>query len=364
MTLFGWRASPVVRNLRRSWRRMKAGWRDTQLLLREFWQPLVLFIIAMVLGGLLYDTLTDQARKVDSSIEDISWVKAIYNVLSLTFFQAPGEDFPKQWYLQGFYFIMPVIGISLLALGLTDFGGLFFNRRARGKEWEMAVASTFSNHVVLVGLGHLGFRVVKELHSLDQDVVVIERSPKLDLVHQVREMDVPVLEDDGTRETVLVAAGVQRARAIILCTQDDSLNLRMALKARSLNPKIEVVVRIFDDDFAASLQNQFGFRAMSATGMAAPVFAATAAHLDVTPPITIEGQPHILANLLVEGQSHLGGMTVQKIEEDYKVSVVMLCSNGERQFHPPGNEQIRSGQTVAIFGEPAHINRLIHENHS
>ena len=92
---------------------------------------------------------------------------------------------------------------------------------------------------------------------------------------------------------------VPRARAVILCTQNDSLNLRMALKARSLNPKIEVVIRIFDDDFASSLQTQFGFHAMSATGMAAPLFAAIAAHVDVTPPITIEGQPHILAQLQV-----------------------------------------------------------------
>ncbi len=43
-----------------------------------------------------------------------------------------------------------------LAQGLTEFGALLFNRRLRSKEWEMVVASTFSNHIILVGLGHLG----------------------------------------------------------------------------------------------------------------------------------------------------------------------------------------------------------------
>lgn len=357
MAQYRYRTSPVGQFLRKILRRLKAGWRDTQLLLREFWQPLVMFMLVMVLGGLLYEYLS-----TSPGITFDSLVASIYIVLSLTFFQAPNDPFPSQGTLQIFYFLMPVIGISLLALGLTDFGYLFFNRRSRGKEWEMAVASTYNNHVVLVGLGHLGYRVAKKLHELGQDLVAIEKTPDKDLVRNVREMGVPVIEDDGTRESVLVAAGVQRARAIMLCTQNDSTNLRMALKARNLNPTIEVVIRIFDDDFAASLQSQFGFHAMSATGMAAPLFASVGAHIDVTPPITIEGQPHILANLEIRDKSHLSGKTVQQIEEGFKVSVVLLCRDGERLFHPAGVERIAAGQTVAIFGEPEHINLLIHEN--
>lgn len=355
MSQQNWRASRFTKNLRRSWRRLKAGWRDTVILLREFWLPLLLFVLAMVLGGLLYYALNDR---------QIGRVEAIYDVLSLTFFQPPDRPFPTNPYLQIFYFLMPVIGISLLALGLTDFGILFFNRRARGKDWEMAVASTFNNHVVLVGLGHLGYRVAKTLHELGQEVVAIECAPNKDLVHNVRDLGVPVIEDDGTRETVLIAAGVQRARTIMLCTQNDSLNLRMALKARNLNPDIEVVMRIFDDDFAASLHSQFGFHAMSATGMAAPLFASVGAHIDITPPVTIEGQPHTLANLQIPEKSHLGGMSVQQVEEGFKVSVVLLCRDGERLFHPAGHERLKAGQTVAIFGEPDRINQLIHENRS
>lgn len=350
-----WQSSGKWNAVRKTLRRLRASWRDTVLLLREFRQPLVLFILAIVGSGWLYFFLSQASEKRVESL-----VKAIYITLSLTFFQA-GEDFPREWYLQMFFFIMPLVGISILAQGLTDFGVLLFNRRARGKEWEMAVASTYSNHVVLVGLGHLGFRVVKQLVELDQDVVVIERAPEADLLNNVRDLGVPVLVEDGTRESVLLNAGVPRARAVILCTQNDSLNLRMALKARGLNPKIEVVMRIFDDDFASSLQSQFGFRAMSATGMAAPFFAAIAAHVDVTPPVTIEGQPHILAQLEVNPRSRICGMTVNALEEMYRVSVILLCRNGERIFHPAGKEMVEQGYTIAVFGEPERINLLLHE---
>jgi voltage-gated potassium channel len=336
---------------------MRASYRDTLLLLREFRQPLLLFTMAVAGSGWLFYWLAGRAGIALSGP-----LEAMYITLSLAFLNPP-DYFPTAWYLQMFYFLMPVIGIGILAQGLTDFGVMLFNRRARGKEWEMAVASTFSNHVVLIGLGHLGYRVVKKLNELEQDVVAIELAPKIDLMNSVRELGVPVIEDDGTREAALLAAGIRRARVIMLCTQDDSLNLRIALKARSLNPGIEVVIRIFDDDFAASLQAQFGFRAMSATGMAAPMFAATAAQVDITPPLTINGQPHILANLQVTAASRLVGQTIYELEEKHRISIVMQCKNGQSFFHPQAQEVIGAGHTIAIFGEPERINQLLHENH-
>lgn len=339
-----------------TWRKLRASYRDTVLLLREFHRPLLWFILVIVGSGGLYDLLSHQAGQPVQGLAE-----AMYITLGLTFLQ-PIVDFPSVWFLQVFFFIMPVIGVSILAQGLTDFGVLLFNRRARGKEWETAVASTFSNHVVLIGLGHLGFRVVKNLVELGQDVIVIERSPEPDLLQNVRGMDVPVIEDDGTREGVLTAAGIPRARAVILCTQNDSLNLRMALKARNLNPKIEVIIRIFDDEFAQSLEKQFGFHAMSATGMAAPLFAAMAARVDITPPIVIEGQPHLLAHMQVSPGSCLDGMTISGLEETFRASVVLLCKNGHSEFHPAGGEVIRGGQTLAIFGAPEQINQIVYEN--
>jgi len=78
------------------------------------------------------------------------------------------------------------------------------------------------------------------------------------------------------RPAALEAANIKNARTIILASQNDSMNLQIALKARSMNPDIKVVIRIFDEDFAHALQEQFGFIALSATEMAAPVFAASA----------------------------------------------------------------------------------------
>lgn len=328
---------------------MRAAWRDTLLLLRQFAWPLLIFALAMIGGGLLFYTLAQGTNTpVDGPVE------SIYGILTMTFLQPVGE-FPDVWYLQVFYFLMPVIGIAILAAGLADFGTLFFNRRARSKEWEMAVASTFQNHIVLVGLGHLGFRVMRALHELGEDVVVIEQSPKANLLDTARRLGVPVITDDAQREEALAGAGVARARTILLCTQNDVLNLQVAFRARRLNPTIAVVIRIFEDQFAAEVAANFGYRAISATGLAAPMFAAVAGGIDITPPITMEGQLLSLASLKVRPSAKLAGLSVGEIEQRYTVSVVLLRHDGASEYHPAADRCLTDGDFVAVLGGPEQL---------
>jgi Trk K+ transport system NAD-binding subunit len=337
-------------------RRWKASWRDTLILLREFRLPLLIFAATLVGAGAIYYSI---AAQVNEPVDGL--VSAVYLVLTMAFLQ-PSVSFPHHPLLQIFFFIMPLIGVGTLAQGLADFGILLFNRRARSKEWEMAVASTFSNHTILVGLGHLGYRVVEKLHAMDESVVVIELNPSADLFTSVQKRGIPIIQDDATRPPALEAAGVERARTIVLCTQNDALNLKVAVKARSLNPKIQVVVRIFDDDFADSLQKQFGFIALSATAMAAPAFAAAAAGADITNPISVEGESLSLARLKVDSKSMLVGMTVGEIEQTYDVSVVLLKHDSEQDLHPPASQTIRAGDTLATLGAPERLNAIVHDN--
>jgi voltage-gated potassium channel len=341
---------------RRRWRKIYANWRDSIILLRQFRWPLLFFCLAMIGGGLSFYWLSNRAGE-----PVMNWIEATYVILGLTFLQPLG-GFPKTWYLEIYYFIMPIIGIGLLAQGAAEFGVAFFNRRTRNKEWEMAVASTFNHHIILVGLGHLGFRVITHLHQMDQDLVVVEQNPRADLIADVRNLDIPVLELDGVREATLLSAGVEHARSIILCTQNDSLNLQVALKARSLNPKIQVVVRIFDDDFAQAIQSQFGFTALSATGMAAPAFAAAGAGMDITRPLAIEGKLLSLARLVVDNPSNLAGKLVGQLEREFDISIVLLRRGQENDFHPAGDQLIQAGDTLAVLGGPEEIIRLVHHN--
>ncbi len=334
----------------------QASLREMSVLFSEFRQPVLIFSIAVIGLGMLYHYLARQSGEPLGSLSE-----AIYLMLTLSFLQ-PAGSFPHTPILQIFFFVMPLIGVGTLAQGLAEFGVMLFNRRARSKEWEIAVASTFNKHTVLVGLGHLGFRVVEKLHEMKEHVIVIEQNPNIDTFASVQKMHIPVIQDDATRLIALENAGVKKAKTIILCAQNDAENLKIALKARTLNPKIQVVIRIFDEDFAKSLQEQFGFTALSGTGMAAPVFAAAAAGADVTNPISVEGQQLSLARLTIKPESLFAGKTVGYVEDNYHLSMVLVRRDHETDMHPTDHKILNSGDVLAVLGGPQQLSNLMHDN--
>ncbi len=339
------------------WRHIQATVRDTAILLKEFRAPLLWFTFAVIGGGFLYNYLSALVNEpVDSLVE------SIYIVLIATFLQPANRDFPHHIFLQAFHFLMPLIGLIVLAQGLADFGSLFFNRKSRNKEWEMAVASTMQNHIILIGLGHLGYRVALKLHEMGEVLAVIDFKHEADTTNAVKKLGIPVIHDDATRPAILESANIKKARAIILASQNDAMNLQIALKARSLNPKIQVIIRIFDDDFAHALQEQFGFIALSATEMAAPVFAAAAAGVDVTNPISVEGQLLSLARLTISSKAPFADKTIGYIEDNYHLNIVVHRRNGNSEMHPTDKTHIQPGDVIAILGGPEQLNRILHDN--
>ena len=141
------------------------------------------------------------------------------------------------------------------------------------------------------------------------------------------------------------------------------INLSGTVHYANGDPISNVVVRIFDDDFADALQDQFGFTAMSATGMAAPAFASAAAGVDITRPISVEGENLSLARLEIQPNSQLHGITVGNLEVRYNVSVVLLHRNHESDLHPPADSMLLSGDSLGILGGPAEISQLVQDNH-
>jgi Trk K+ transport system NAD-binding subunit len=341
---------------RRFSRKIRAAFRDTLLLLREFLVPLAIFLVIVVGGGLLYYLLAEQAGE---PLE--SFAQAVYLLIGLTFFQ-PTIDFPHDWHLQIFFFLVPVIGLGAIAQGVAEFGVLFFNRKSRSKEWEMAVASTYNNHIILIGLGHLGYQTLKSLINLGQDVVVIEMNPDSESVSEVKALGIPILAVDANKRSSLKDAGIAKAKSIILCTQNDPLNMQIAIKAKSMNPKLQVIARIFDQHFAKAIEEQFDYVALSSSVMSAPAFASAAIGLEMTRPIAIEGSIFSLARFDIGPDSKLIGINVGSFEKKYNASIVLIRKDTQTSLHPNSEHQVEEGDIVAVIAGPNELKALLKAN--
>ncbi|MFD7131942.1 potassium channel family protein [Streptomyces sp. NPDC059894] len=172
-------------------------------------------------------------------------------------------------------------------------------------------------HVVLLGLGKIGTRVLTRLRELDIPVVCVEATPEARGVSAARRLRVPVVFGDVTQEGVLEAAKIGRAHALLAVTSSDTTNLEAALYARSLRPDLRVVLRLYDDDFATAVYRtlraahpQALTRSRSVTHLAAPSFAGAMMGRQILGAIPVERRVLLFAALEVGAYAQLAGRTV------------------------------------------------------
>lgn len=149
-------------------------------------------------------------------------------------------------------------------------------------------------HVAVVGMGHVGFRVVSELSELGVPVVAVDVDPDGPFLAGARSRASLVIGDARLDDT-LARAGLARAWAVVAATGDDSVNLGLGLAAKRINPKIRTVVRLFDAGLARKVERSLGIDvALGASRIAAPTFAASALFPDVVKAFVIEDRMLIL----------------------------------------------------------------------
>ncbi|MEU6015358.1 NAD-binding protein [Streptomyces sp. NPDC047515] len=176
-----------------------------------------------------------------------------------------------------------------------------------------------SGHVVLLGLGKIGTRVLVRLRELGVPVVCVEDDPDARGIAVARRLHVPVVLGDVTQEGVLEAAKIQRARALLALTSVDTTNLEAALYARSVKPSLRVSLRLFDDEFATAVYRtlraahpQALTRSRSVSHLAAPSFAVAMMGRQILGAIPVERKVMLFAAVEVAGHPQLEGRTVEQ----------------------------------------------------
>lgn len=139
-----------------------------------------------------------------------------------------------------------------------------------------------NNHVILCGLGELGFRVLERLRAFGEQVVVFEPAPQPNFREKCAEWGVPLVLDTGRQPQALRDAGLLTARAVIAATGDDLTNLAIALAAHEENPDARIVVRLFNPRLIDKLERELPHcRALDLAALSATVFAYASLYDDV-----------------------------------------------------------------------------------
>jgi CPA2 family monovalent cation:H+ antiporter-2 len=111
-----------------------------------------------------------------------------------------------------------------------------------------------AGQVVLVGFGRVGRRIGEALTENGISFVVAEENREI--VEQLRENGIPAVSGDAADPAVLIQAHIQRARMLVIATPDTLDVRRMIEIARTVNPRIETVVRTHSEEEAGLLEKE------------------------------------------------------------------------------------------------------------
>ena len=195
-------------------------------------------------------------------------------------------------------------------------------------------------HVLVIGLGTVGLRVVQQLRDAGRDVVVIEMNEHNRHLGQLRALGVPVSIADATLPEVLASARLSTASAVAVLTSDDLANLETGLAVRDqLGPRwpdVPVALRIFDPQLAHSVQQTFGFRYVRSTAaLAAPWFVGAALGLDVLSTFYAGDEPLLVARLTVTPGGGLHGLRMDELAARTRVLALRRAADRAVLEHPP-----------------------------
>jgi Trk K+ transport system NAD-binding subunit len=247
----------------------------------------------------------------------------------------------KPWPVLVYGIVLELVGAAVIAMFFAVITDTLVGSRLR-----LALGGlhkNLDNHVVVCGLGNIGHRVVEQIHAMHIPVVAMELNEGQKAVAHVRRSGVPVLIGDAREPSNLQKLEVDRARCVIVCTDDDISNLEIALSIRMLDPGQKVVLQLHDPDLAARVQRAIGVGiSRSTAGLAAPAFVSAALGHRIVSTLPVGNRTLVVARATVVDGADAAGKSVEWLL-DGPYARVLMVKRGEAETWRPGPE-------VALLG--------------
>ena len=249
-----------------------------------------------------------------------------------------------------------VLGVfSLLAEQLLSSRFEFLRRRPRLPS---------ADHIIVVGIGRLGYRAINILREFNQPLIAITQ----DLSYPELINEVPLLV--GNLLQSLQAANIATAKSVIAVTDDPMLNLEVALivsEAATAEPRespfvpiIRTINQTLSDNVAVLLPQA---KAFSVYALSAEAFSGAAFGENILSLFRLQNQTILVTEYRIAAGDHLGGKLLAEVAYGYGVVPILLkarSAQGEWRTIPmPGDElRLQNGDQLHVLSSINGLRRI------
>jgi len=325
---------------------------------RDDINPMFYRALAMALALLLGATVV---LRYTYRYPGMDWVDALYFSTETIATVGYGDfNFLDQpvW-LRLFSILLMFAGVTTVAILVAFIADVLLSRRLAQTTSRQKVRH-LRNHIVVVGLGSFGIRVASDLKSAGYDVAVIERDDNNRFLSTASELDIPVLIGDATLRQTLEAVRIDRARAVAVLTQDDTVNVETGIVLREmLSPRVmpevvrsdvPIVLRVYDRTLGAAVGQRFGFDYVRSTvDLATPWFIGAALGLQVLGTFSVGQRSFMVGGVYVESGSDLDGLRMVDLSTHTRVIAITRPDTPVR-LHPRRDTRLTAGDTAYLAG--------------
>ncbi|MDT5016264.1 MAG: hypothetical protein QOD39_2424 [Mycobacterium sp.] len=259
-----------------------------------------------------------------------------------------------------------VFGIALMFAGVTTtailvafIADLLLSRRIAQSAGRRKVR-LLRHHVIVVGLGSFGIRVVSDLISAGYDVAVIESDDDNRYLPTAARLDVPVIFGDATLRQTLESARIEEARAVAVLTPNDMVNVEVGIALKGMlgsrseadgdRPEVPIVLRVYDRNLGAAVGQRFDFEYVRSTvDLATPWFIGAATGLHVFGTFSVGQRSFMVGGVHVDPASELDGTRMADLSTQTRV-IAITRAGTPVQLHPRRDTQLTAGDTAYLVG--------------
>ena len=162
-----------------------------------------------------------------------------------------------------------VIGVGTMLYGFGVFAETLadnaFGRYRRERQLQRDL-DHLRDHFIICGYGRIGTQIVAEFEDHRVAYVVIDQTEEA--LERIRTEGRLHIEGDASKEEILKAAGIARAKGLISAVDSDERAVYIVLAARALNPNLYIVARAGRPDSIRRLELAGATRTISPYVMA------------------------------------------------------------------------------------------------
>jgi len=219
------------------------------------------------------------------------------------------------------------------------------------------------DHIIVCGYGRVGRRAGDELRDAGFPYVVLDFSE--DALEHAREHDVLCVDGSGVEDEDLVKAGIDRARGIIVASDDDGDNLYITLSVKARRPEVNVIVRASSEEAERKLKLAGADRVVTPYTTAGRVMAQLMIRPQVTSfvhAMTSSDAPDLnWEEIEVTSTSGVAGRTIGDLGVSSRTGahiVAVRRQGGVLEMRPTKDTVLGESDVIVGIGSPEEINKL------